>query len=261
MNDHREILIFENGDELSDFALEKWREISGKAIKDRESFAVALSGGKTPVGFYRKLAGLQDDLSWNKTDVFLVDERFVPFDSDESNYGMIKDKLLNRVRIPAGKVHPVSTGEDSLQAAAKKYEGDLKEFFKLNVGEFPEFDLIMLGIGEDGHTASLFPGTSSLTENERLAIAVDLNKLKNKRISLTLPVINNAKNIIFLISGHNKAKALREILEGKEKLLPASRVKPGKGRVFFLLDKSAGAYLSHLIKVSHCLEGGLSRAK
>jgi len=118
----------------------------------------------------------------------------------------------------------------------------------LNVGKFPEFDLIVLGIGEDGHTASLFPGTSSLSENEHLAIAVGLNRLKNKRISLTLPVINNAKNIIFLISGHSKAKALREILEGKENQLPASRVKPEQGRVFFLLDKSAGAYLSHYLK-------------
>ncbi len=248
MNDHRKILIFESGDKLLDFALEKWRGISGEAIKDRGRFVVALSGGKTPVGLYRKLAGLKDGLPWDKTDIFLVDERFVPFDDAESNYGMIKDELLSRVSIPAGKVHPVSTREDSLQDAAKKYEKDLKEFFRLNVGKFPEFDLIMLGIGEDGHTASLFPGTSSLAENERLTIAVSLNRLKNKRISLTLPVINNAKNIIFLVAGENKAKVLKEIIEREKSLLPASRVKPEQGKLFFLLDKSAGAYLSHYLK-------------
>lgn len=244
MADKREILIFENSGEISNFAVEKWREISGEAVKDRGRFAVALSGGKTPVGFYQKLAGFKNDLLWDKTHVFLVDERFVPFDDAESNYGMIKDKLLSQVKIPAENIHPVSTGEDTPPAAAEKYEKDLRGFFGLNDGEFPKFDLIMLGIGEDGHTASLFPGTSSWTENKRLVIEVSLNRLKNKRVSLTLPVINNAKNIIFLVASANKAGVLKEIIEGEENPLPASQVKPEKGKVFFLLDKRASVCLT-----------------
>jgi len=244
MANKREILIFESSDKMADFALKKWREISGRAIKDRDRFTVAVSGGKAPVGFYQKLVGCKSDLSWDKTHVFLVDERFVPFDDAESNYGMIKDKLFNRVKIPAENVHPISTREDIPQVAAEKYERDLKILFELRQEEFPVFDLVMLGMGEDGHTASLFPGDLSLTENKHLAIETDLSTLKHRRISLTLPVINNAKNIIFLVVGGNKAGVLKQVIEGKNSRLPAAMVRPEGGEIFFLVDRDAAALLS-----------------
>ncbi len=243
MNNNKEILIFENRDKLADSVLGKWREISGRAIKDRGRFTVAISGGKAPVGFYRKLAACKSDLPWDKTHIFLVDERFVPFDDAESNYGMIKDKFLNQVKIPAENVHPIATGEETPRAAAEQYERDLKMFFQLREGEFPVFDLIMLGIGEDGHTASLFPESSALVENKRLVVETELSTLKYGRISLTLPVINKARKIIFLVAGGNAAGVFKKVIEEKNSRLPAAMVAPAEGELLFMVDKEANSLL------------------
>ncbi|NOX97462.1 MAG: 6-phosphogluconolactonase [Nitrospirae bacterium] len=243
MANKREILIFENRDKLADSVLGKWREISGRAIKDRDCFTVAVSGGKAPVGFYRKLAACKSDLPWDKTHIFLVDERFVPFDDAESNYGMIRDEFLHQVEIPAANVHPIPTGKETPRAAAEQYEKELKTFFQLREGEFPVFDLVMLGIGEDGHTASLFPGTPALVENKRLAIETELGTLKHRRISLTLPVINKAGKIIFLVAGGNAAGVFKKVIEEKNSRLPAAMVVPEKGELLFMVDEEASSLL------------------
>ncbi|MFB0526499.1 MAG: 6-phosphogluconolactonase [bacterium] len=244
VNIKRNILIFDGYEQISDFAVEKWGEISADAIRSNDSFTVALSGGKTPAGFYKKLSSRRKGFYWNKTHIFLVDERFVPFDHEESNYRMIKHHLLDGLRIPRENFHSISTQEATPEKSSEDYEKQIRDFFRLGTGEIPTFDLIMLGIGEDGHTASLFPRTSSVTESKRLVVPVTFNRLSNKRISITLPVINNAKNIIFLVSGYNKAQVIKEILEEKNMMLPASRVDPGRGKVFLLMDKKAASLLS-----------------
>jgi 6-phosphogluconolactonase len=252
----REVLISHDIDEMSDCALQKWEEICSKAVKNKGSFEVALSGGKTPGEFYQKLGLRKKTLPWNKTQIFFVDERFVSFDDAESNYRMIDKMLLSHISIPRENIHPIPTNEDTPYIAAEKYEKELSTFFKLKKTSnrskrvyFPKFDLIMLGVGEDGHTASLFTGTPSLSDTRHLVIAVSpVDVSKKDRITITFPVINCAENIIFFIAGSNKSQVMKEILEGDKHDLPASMVDPTRGRVLFLLDEGAASQLSFVRK-------------
>lgn len=233
-----EYLVFENRDKMWRFMAEKWVEISLRAVMIKGYFAAALSGGKTPAGFYQHLA-IVKDLPWEKTHLFLVDERFVPPFSVDSNYRMLRENFFNKISIAHQNIHPISTVEPSPYIAALKYEEELKIFFKLPPGGIPEFDLILLGIGADGHTASLFPGTEALKDKEHLAVPVTLGASLHDRITLTLQVINNAENVIFLVSGRHKADVMKKLIEEKDRTLPASMVKPEKGRLVFLMDNEA----------------------
>jgi len=239
----REVLIFQKIDELYDFLIKKWKEISEKAIEERGIFAVALSGGETPVEFYQRLDDSKNLLAWGKTHIFLADERFVPFDEPDSNYGMIKEALLRHIAIPAENIHSVHIYKTP-EMSAKRYEEEIKIFFRLKEDKFPQFDLIILGIGEEGHTASLFPGDSALSETHRLTADVHLDNERHDRVSLTLPVINHTRNIIFLVLGESKAEIIKQILENPQSCLPVSRVRAENGRLFFLLDKAASLLLS-----------------
>jgi 6-phosphogluconolactonase len=228
---------------MADFVIDQWKTISEKAIKNKKLFCVALSGGKTPVLLYKKLSH-KKTLPWGKTHIFIVDERFVTYENEKNNFHMINNALLKHVSIPKKNVHAIATEDDTSQAAAEKYEMELLSFFKNNT-EPPQFDLILLGIGEDGHTASLFPGTQAVKEKKRLAVAAaPLDKTKNERITITLPVINNAENVMFLVTGGNKANIAKEVIDGKNNLLPAAMVEPENGTLFFLLDESAGELLA-----------------
>ena len=174
----KNIIIFKTIDNMADFIISQWKTISKRAIKEKGYFSVALSGGKTPVFLYRKLSHKRA-LPWDKTYIFQTDERFVPYHNKENNFHMISDRLLNKVGIPKETVYPISTKEDDSQSSAKRYERDLRSFFEVNA-KAPRFDLILLGIGEDGHTASLFPGTQAVKEKKRLAAAIaPLKKTKN----------------------------------------------------------------------------------
>jgi len=239
----REVLVFQKREKLYDFLIKKWKEISEKAIEKSGIFTIALSGGETPVEFYQKLADSRERLAWGKTHIFLADERFVPFDEPDSNYGMIKEALLRHISIPAENIHSVHIYKTP-EISAKRYEEEIKTFFRLKEDKFPQFDLIILGIGEEGHTASLFPGDSALLETHRLTAAVHLDNERHERVTLTLPVINHTRNIIFLVLGENKAEIIREVLENPQSDLPASRVRTENGRLFFLLDKAASLLLS-----------------
>ncbi len=232
---------FEKTDDMWQFMAEEWREISSHAVKEKGFFAAALSGGETPQGFYSHLATLKG-LPWDKTFLFLVDERFVPPESAESNCRMLRETLLSRVPIPPQNIHAVSMLESSPFISAEKYEEELRNFFKLPEGGIPEFDLILLGIGEDGHTASLFPGSRALTENRHLAVPVILNPSLHDRVTLTLPVINHAENVIFLVSGKRKAAVMKRLIEEKDRTLPASMVKLEKGKLLFVMDREAREY-------------------
>jgi 6-phosphogluconolactonase len=244
----KEIHIFNNIEHMADFAVEKWAEISGAAIKNKGYFSAALSGGKTPAVFYKKLSG-RKTFPWEKTHVFIVDERFVPYESDENNYHMINRTLLRHVNIAARNVHPILTSELSPEAAAERYEEDIASYCRTVRTRFPRFDLILLGIGEDGHTASLFPGTRSLKETRHWAVSVHPpDTSKRERITLTFPAINNAENIIFLAEGANKARIIKEVVEDENNMLPATMVRPRDGKLLFLLDEGAGALISDKIK-------------
>lgn len=233
-----EYLVFDTNDEIWSYMGKRWEEISAKAIAEKRYFSAALSGGKTPAGFYQYLSG-RHDLQWEKSHLFLVDERFVPWESPESNYRMLHENLLGRIQIPSENIHPIPTGQSSPDISAKKYEEEMRRFFKLDENSIPNFDLILLGIGEDGHTASLFPGTDALKETKRLVIPVRPGEPLMDRISLTLPVINNAWNVIFLVSGQRKRAVMRKIREGHDQTLPASMVSPERGLLLFLMDREA----------------------
>jgi 6-phosphogluconolactonase len=239
---NRNVIVFEDAEKVAEYAAIKWMEIAEKAIGKTGCFTVALSGGKTPVTLYRKLAEFQKPLPWDKTHIFIVDERFVSFEHEESNFRMIYRALLGHVSIPEKNIHPVTTSTTSPAESAEKYEQELRSFFRTGQNEFPVLDLILLGMGEDGHTASLFPGTDALKETRHYAVPVSPPE-KKERISLTLPLINNAKHIVFLVTGRNKAAVIRDVLERDIETLPASLVKPEKGRLFFFLDEEAGSLL------------------
>jgi 6-phosphogluconolactonase len=242
---HNSTAVILEAADLPEYMVEKWCELEQRTLSEQEYFAVALSGGRTPITFYRRLSEEHRGEVWNHVHVFLSDERYVPFSHPDSNYGMLSELLLNEVRLPPANRHPVPVQEATLEMAARKYEEDIRQFFKLRRGMFPEFDLIMLGMGEDGHTASLFPGhDDALNERERLVYPVKEAPKKYQRLTLTLPVINNAKNIVFLITGKEKANAVREVMENKNPSLPASMVRPIKGTLFFVLDSDAASLLS-----------------
>ena len=162
MAGQRDIYIFDDRDGAARFAVEKWVEISSTANDERGRFAVALSGGRTPVDFYERLSVYHKPLPWDKTHIFPADERFVPPSDRESNFRLIKEHLLHHLTIPKQNIHPVITGEGTPDDAARRYEEEIRQFFALGAGQLPVFDLILLGMGEDGHTASLFPGAASL---------------------------------------------------------------------------------------------------
>jgi 6-phosphogluconolactonase len=244
-SDDSRIRMLRDIEAVAEFAVDKWIEIATQSVTEKGKFTAALSGGRTPITFYQKLSVCPHPLSWDKTHIFLADERFVPPDDQASNYRMIKENLLSRIAIPKENVHPILTEDITIEGSAEKYAADMRTFFKIGNNDIPVFDLIILGIGTDGHTASLFPGTASLQEAKRLAIPVFTDKSPTERISLTLGVINNAKNICFLVHGEGKADAIKAILEDKASALPAALVKPERGTLLFLMDQEAASLLSN----------------
>jgi 6-phosphogluconolactonase len=207
-------------------------------------FTVALSGGSTPRSLYSLLAKDYADFSWSRTFLFFGDERHVPPTDPDSNYRMVNEALLSHLPIPAGNVYRVHAENPDAALAAAEYEERLRRFFNLQPGEFPRFDLIFLGLGPDGHTASLFPDSEGLKEQSRLVIANWVEKFKTHRITFTFPVLNHAAEVMFLASGPDKAEMVREVLEGKNAPpLPAQQVQPD-GRLVWMLDEAAAAKLS-----------------
>jgi 6-phosphogluconolactonase len=237
----KRVLVFPGKRELSEYIVERWAEMSEEAIDRRGRFIVALAGGRTPTKIYRRLAGAL--LPWDKIHLFLSDERFVPLDDPDSNYGMIKRNLLDHVSIPRGNVHPIRILR-TLRLSAQCYEREIAELFHLRGDKWPRFDLVMLGIGRDGHTASLFPDHSALAERKRLAVAVHVSPPNLDRISLTLPIVNRARTIFFMVTGKKKSRIMKEIFEGTRRGLPASLVEPLHGELFFLLDRGAASLIS-----------------
>ncbi|BAU09995.1 6-phosphogluconolactonase [Leptolyngbya sp. NIES-3755] len=233
MNPHIEILS--DLPALVDRALELVLEKLHSAIASRNIATIALAGGSTPKPLYEKLA--QQDFPWDKLHIFWGDERYVPADHPDSNQRMARLAWLDRVPIPAENIHPMPTEEADPTIAAQKHEAELQSFFHSKPGEFPAFDVILLGIGDDAHTASLFPNTEALKIRARL-ITVG-NKDGNPRITFTAPLINAARSVIFMVAGANKYNALTQIFadEADETTYPARLIKP-QGELWWLLEQS-----------------------
>ena len=240
----KRVVIFEGKESLIAYTIDLWKKLCDASVAERGAMAVALSGGRTPVDLYRRLAQEGEGLSWEKTHIFLVDERFVPHDDKDSNFRMIEETLLKAVSVPKENIHPIDTSLSGPDEAAEEYEKEIIRYFGLGPGQLPRFDLILLGLGEDGHTASLFPGNAVLQEKSRLVRAVRLGNKLHDRITLTLPAINNGRHIAFQIEGMYKAAVLGKVVEANDPAMPASLINPVEGDLLFLADRSAAGLLS-----------------
>ena len=241
-----DVRVFPDLDALSRAAADEFTRLAGRAGEAGGTFTVALSGGSTPRKTYELLGtDYRDRIPWESVQFFFSDERLVPPDHPDSNYGMVYRSLLSRIPAPPWNAHRLATELGDPERVAEHGDGILRQFFNLKDAEFPRFDLVLLGLGADGHTASLFPGSSALRETSRCVAATWAESVGAHRITLTLPVINHAAEVLFLVSGGGKAEILREILEGTAppERFPARAVQPGDGRRLFYVDREAAALL------------------
>jgi len=232
---------------LATRAAQIFSDCARNAVAKKNSFTVALSGGSTPRQLYELLADetreFREQILWQQCHFFWSDERPVAPDHPDSNYRMTWDAMLRHVAVPETNIHRIQ-GEKRPEDAANDYESELRTFFRFKDNETPAFDLILLGLGEDGHTASLFPGTDVLNETRRLVAAPWVAKLNSQRITLTLPVLNSATTTVFLVSGENKATILHEVLDGTPATFPAQAIRPTSGELIWLADGAAAGKLS-----------------
>ena len=231
---------------LSRAAAQFFSDLAAVCAKERGRFSVALSGGSTPKSLYAMLAdaAFRDAIPWPQVHFFWGDERCVPPDDPESNYRMVREALLSRVPIPESSVHRMKGEDPDPQHAALEYEAELRRFFHPAPGQFPRFDLVLMGLGEEGHTASLFPGSPALREHERLVVAPYVEKLHGFRITMTLPVLNAGANVLFLVAGEKKADILKTVLLERDSL-PAQLVRPREGRLLWFADAAAADKVLH----------------
>jgi 6-phosphogluconolactonase len=221
------------------------------AGREGRPFRVALAGGRTPRGVYEELAAAHVQggraIDWERTHVFFGDERAVPPDHPDSNFGMARRALFSRVPLPEENIHRVPAEAPDPEAAAEAYEREIRSVFTPASGEWPRFDLVLLGMGADGHVASLFPDSAALLESHRIVTSTWVEPLRARRFTLTLPVINSAACVLFLVTGAGKAPVLRDVLQGGggAARYPAQLVRPDRGTVVWLVDRDAAGKLTH----------------
>jgi len=217
------------------------------SVAERGQFCIVLSGGNTPKKIFELLTEpyYKQRMPWNKCYFFWGDERCVPPDHEDSNYRMAMESFLKKLSIPSTRIFRMAGEMDPPRAAATAYQNTLRTFYKIDKS-LPRFDLMLLGMGEDGHTASLFPGTTALNESEHWVAANFIEKLSTSRITLTLPVINNARKIVILCSGKAKAKVVRDIFRDDidYRRYPVQRVRPNNGALIWLLNPEAASLLA-----------------
>lgn len=242
-----ELRLVADAEALAQAAAESFVQHTTAAVAERGRALVALSGGSTPKRMGELLAGdpYRDRVPWTKLDIFWGDERWVPESSPESNAGVARRTFLDQVPIPPDRIHPFPTDADTPEAAAAAYETTLRSVFAVP-SSVPVFDLVLLGMGDDGHTASLFPGTAALGETGALAVANRVPQHDTVRLTLTYPVLNAGREVLFLIGGAGKATTLGAVLEGPERPeeLPAQGIRPVPGRLTWLVDAEAAAKLT-----------------
>lgn len=237
------LLVVPDAASLNRCAVDEFCNCARVAFGESGRFAVALAGGNTPRGVYELLAKEQaGKLPWDKIHLFFGDERHVPPENPDSNYRMVRETLAGKVPIPEANVHRVRAELDA-PAAASQYESTLRAFFQVQQGEWPRFDLILLGMGQDGHTASLFSGSPALKNDSRLVVANPTTQ-KGERITLTLPVLNHAANVIFLVSGAGKAQIMQDAFASANGTrFPARQVHPANGRLLWIADRAAASLI------------------
>jgi 6-phosphogluconolactonase len=247
MSSSAEIRILTTPQELFEAAAEEVLRAAKEAVAQRGRFTIALSGGSTPKNLFNLLAtNARNVLPWDRTFFFWGDERHVPPTDPDSNYRMADEAMLSKIPVAAGNVFRIAAENPDADAAAEAYEQTLRKFFQLEPGQIPVFDLILLGMGPDGHTASLFPESAGLQEKKRLVIANWVEKLKTSRLTLTLPVLNAARCVAFLVSGTDKATVLKTVLEedAPGEQYPSKLIQPSNGKLIWLVDRAAASALS-----------------
>lgn len=243
-----DIQIVANADALCLAAATEVVSSAEAAVRATGSFTLVLSGGSTPKSLYSLLAdnaSWRARMPWERTHFFWGDERHVPPDHPDSNYRMAYEAMLSKVPVPAANIRRIRSEYTGAGQAAQDYEQTLRAFFHLTAEQYPRFDLVFLGLGPDAHTASLFPGTQALHEQRRLVTANRVGKFSTERITMTVPVLNNAARVIFLVSGEEKALPLKAVLEGRYEpsQLPAQLIRPSHGRLLWLVDQAAAQSL------------------
>lgn len=245
----RELVRFETRVALSLDAAYRFTALAAIGTQAGRPFTVALAGGSTPATLYGLLAAppFREAIPWQKTHLFFGDERCVPPESPDSNYRMAYETLVSRVAIPSGNVHRAPGEMADHDVAARQYDAEIRSVFSLADGEWPRFDLILLGMGPDGHCASLFPHKPALHERQRLVVATEPGLQPFvPRLTFTLPVLNNAANVLFLVAGADKAATLARVLHGPPdaEALPSQAVVPAHGTLTWLVDREAAGQLA-----------------
>lgn len=250
MSTSPDILVCQPGQSWLDKACDLFRDITNQAIQSEGSCVIALSGGSTPSALYGGLTSIEwkTQCQWDRMIFLFGDERGVPPDHPDSNYGLALKALFHPLGIGSSQVHRMNGESANLSLAAAEYERTIRALTHSPSPAIPRLDLVLLGLGEDGHTASLFPGTSALSDRNHL-VAVGLSpKGISSRLTLTLGVINQATVVLFLVTGAGKAQTVRAVLQPgsqAERALPAAQVRPDRGRIVWLLDADAAAALTH----------------
>jgi 6-phosphogluconolactonase len=244
-----EIRILTDLPSIARRAAQEFLQSATNAVAKNGSFSVALAGGSTPKALYTLLAtdsAFRSQLPWDKMHLYFGDERNVGPEHADSNFRMASETMISKVPLKPEQVTRIRGEYPDTEKAAQEYEQALRSYFKLSSGQFPRFDLLLLGIGNDGHTASLFPGTKALHETTRIAVPNWVGKLYTERITLTAPALNNAVRVIFMVTGADKAPALKAVLEGRHEpeQLPSQMIQPRNGTVLWLADTAAAGMLS-----------------
>jgi|SRR5579862_5606697 len=248
-----DVRILADGAAIAKRAAQLLVEIATKAVSQKGSFDLVLSGGSTPKTLYSLLVSdlaLHSQLPWDKMHIFFGDERHVGPDDSQSNFHMASEAMISKSPLKPEQVFRMKGEYEESEQAAEEYGQAIREHFKLSDGQFPRFDLVLLGMGPEGHVASLFPGTKALRENRRIAVHNWVGKVLMDRITLTAPAINNAANVICMVTGAEKAQALAAVLEHvyEPEQLPAQLIQPTNGSLLWLVDTAAGSLLTHAIR-------------
>ncbi|MDQ5845482.1 MAG: 6-phosphogluconolactonase [Acidobacteriota bacterium] len=245
MNNLENVIVLDSPEDVARAGAERFVSHAQTAIDDHDVFSVALAGGNTPRRMYQLLASdsFRNEIHWNNVHLFFGDERCVPPNDPDSNYRLAREALISRVQIPVRNVHPINGEGDPIENA-KLYEDELRSFFAGR--QWPQFDLVLLGLGTDGHSASLFPLTPALRETRSWVASNWVEKLEAFRVTLTVPAINSAANVFFLVTGSEKAAPLAAVTNGppQPELLPAQLIKPSDGSLKWLVDRAAASRLT-----------------
>jgi 6-phosphogluconolactonase len=249
----REIRVLADSAAIAKRAAQEFIQAAAEAVRIKGSFNVALAGGSTPKALYNLLVNdpaLRSQVPWDKIHLFFGDERHVAPDHPDSNYRMASEAMISKSPLKPEQVTRIKGEYPDTEQAALEYEKALREYFKLKAGEYPRFDLVLAGMGNEGHTLSLFPGTKALHADGRIVVRNWIGKLYTERITLTAPAAGNAAHIIFMVTGADKAPALKAVLEGpfEPEQLPAQLLQPQNGKLLWLVDTAAGSMLTSGIR-------------